>query len=139
MILSIHQPLNISLLTTAPIGWFFNTRKIHLQKINFLLLACRVPIFILDNNVIHCVRLSDILGVEGKIFMSKVEKNEVKDIKGFVDWRDGYIGKPYAYEENVRVIVEKENNNVAYRIVYADAQYNAFTNPQSNDFFSING
>lgn len=135
MVLSIHQPLNISLLTTAPIGWFFNTRKLHLQKINMLLIADRVPIFIFDNNMIHCIRLSNILKVNGSFATVNVTENDTKNIPVFEAWQKAYLGATYPIQDEKRQVYDKENNNAGYKLVYADAQYNAFTNPQSNDYF----
>ena len=143
MILSFHTPLNISLLTTAPLGWALNAKSIYNQHLNVFSLMSRVPIYIINpkkkRHFTTCFgELMQTFGPSNirQFWQSINIANKDEDIKAIKNY---FLGtrKPN-YVEMVREWVPNESANAFYLKCYADGQYTGAISPQENDFFQDN-
>lgn len=147
-ILSFHTPLNITLNTTLPLGWFLNSKSIVQQWLNLSLIISRTPIIIynktnskqiaanfqtLFNSKANLIQLNDFIRIE--------TDNEINNKLG--SWNT-LLNQQIRFnnrenERQVRIIdINEELKNTIFDAMYSDGQYTGIISPQANDFYQSN-
>lgn len=146
MIMSFHTPLNISLLTTAPLGWALNPKSIANQYINLYCLLNRVPIIIIDleNKDTFITFFSYLMHDKNNTILNQywktIDEKEVENKhKIFHRIKNRLMPFTEPLEENgERKWDTTESTNAVYHMCYADGQFNGVISPQENDFWQDN-
>lgn len=139
-IISFHSPLNITLNTTAPLGWILNGKSINDQYINLFMIMNRLPLIICNNNKVFFCNLATFFNKPEIINSFFRYKNHEQITGQFADF-DNFIANAIKYsnkynnEDNQRTYNDNESENVVYKCQYSDGQFTGLVSPQSNDFF----
>ena len=149
MIASFHSPLNISLLTTTPLGWFLNSKNIWNQWTNLFCVLNRVPIFIYNPPTENLKKdtywsitnfrsffattqttLNQVFGTEK---MDDTTKNIFQSVASRVL---GEVAKQTEENGTDRKWTDDAAGNAIFVNRYAVGQFTGMTSPQANDFYS---
>ena len=148
-IMSFHSPLNITLLSTAPLGWVLNSKSINDQYLNLTCLLNRVPIMIVDKGGkergIFC--FSQLMSSYDKIvnkYFTIIDDTEVRKtfktldgiklLYGLKQRQDDVIYK----EDGTRAWNDNELENQKYGAMYSEGRWNGMISPQPNDWYESN-
>lgn len=148
-IMSFLSPLNITLNTTLPFGWFLNSMSINKQWTNLILLTCRTPILIYHQRGSYAVCLGNLLQISeenNKIgqFINLTQHANIRNAQA--TWQEIELqlaGKTLRYaQQNGQLTREydagTESNNIIYQTSYSNGQYSGIISPQANDFYQSN-
>jgi hypothetical protein len=146
MILSFHTPLNISLLTTAPLGWALNPKSIANQYINLYCLINRVPIVIIDSTTKKSIvtffsyLMHDQVNTVLNQYWKTIDINQIEEkFNNFSRIKNRLMPyTDYVEENNERKWNATESLNAIYHMCYADGQFSGVISPQENDFWQDN-
>lgn len=140
MIATFHSPLNISLLTTAPLGWFLNAKTIWNQWTNLFCIINRVPILIYNNTkkTWYITNFRSFFKHRQTILNGAYDTAVPGEVQ---EWFNGValdaIGE-VSMEKNPREWGKSELANALYLKQYVNGQYTGMVSPQANDFYQDN-
>ena len=143
MIASFHSPLNISLLTTAPLGWFLNSKSIWNQYTNLFCLINRVPILLYEktNKTWLITNFRSFFKTKQTILNQAFENTDILNGQEGLTNLFKSVANEIIGERNVdepRTWLDDERNNAVYIKQYVNGQFTGMISPQANDFYQDN-